>query len=522
MRAYSRFIGILLLLLAPLALMALRYPPDGRERADWLQFLGRFHTVLVHLPVCLILLVPALELLGLRKRWEALRAAAGFVLGLTVLATIVASIFGALLAYSGGYEGELVREHLFGGLLLPVVCGVALGLRSWITRNPTRRIQILYGATLLFGVVVMTWTGHQGGSLTHGDGYLTQRMPARMKTAFGIKASGSKASPGQPADAFYLTHIQPIFDDHCVVCHSARKKKGGLLLENYTDLAKGGENGPVVAAANLEKSELYRRITLPGDHKEFMPSEGKKPLTKEQVLLIKQWIDAGASPKKTVADLKAEGIKVAAPVLPPPPAAPDYRPFIAQMTALESKLRVRLVPVSQLATDGIILRTVSEPQNVDDALLAQLAPVAALIVDAELSRTKVTDKGLPTVAKFTNLRRLDLAHTAVTSAGLAALAPLGKLRALNVVGTAVDDSALPALRRLGALKEVHAFGSKMSEQGLASLQPGAKSPGEKASPAAKKAAPTNPAAKPAATPKKADAASTPKKAAAKPVDPKAP
>ncbi|MEY4941738.1 MAG: hypothetical protein RIQ93_3473 [Verrucomicrobiota bacterium] len=522
MRTYSRFIGILLGLLVPLAIWALRYPPDGRERADWLQFMGRFHTVLVHLPVSLIALVPVLELLGLRKRWEALRHAAVFVLGLATLATIIAAIFGALLAYSGGYAGELVREHMFGGILLPVVCGVAVGLRSWMIRKSTRTAQLSYGATLLFAVVVMTWTGHQGGSLTHGDGYLTQRMPVRMKTVFGLKAPDRKASPGQPPDAFYLTHIQPIFDDHCVVCHGARKKKGGLLLETYSDLAKGGENGPVVTASNLEKSELYRRITLPGDHKEFMPSDGKKPLTKQQVLLITQWINAGASPAKTLSDLQAEGVKVAAPVLPRPPAAPDYRPFMAQITALEAKLRVRLIPVSQLATDGIILRTISEPQKVDDALLAQLAPLASLIVDAELARTKVTDKGLVTVATFTNLRRLDLAHTSVTSAGVAALVPLAKLRALNLVGTRVDDRAAPTLRRMSALQEVHAFGSKMSEEALASLQPGSQPTVEKSRPTSKTEVLPKADAKLPIAPKKAAATTTPDESATQLPQPKAP
>lgn len=508
MRGYNKVIGVALLMLGPLEVLAFLHAPDGRERADWLQFIGRFHTVIVHLPICLVVLAPVLEAMGRFKRWHALLPAAGFVLGWAALATVGAVVSGGILAYSGGYGGELVREHMWGGVYLSLVCGAALALRSWVTRKPTPLGQWLYGGTLVFGVVVMTWTGHQGGSLTHGEGYLTQRMPARMKSVFGIKEARSKASPGQPADAFYLTHIQPIFDNNCVVCHGSRKKKGGLMMETYADLVKGGESGPVVTASNPEKSELYRRITLPGDHKEFMPSDGKKPLSKEQVLLIKQWITAGASPNQTLADLKAAGIEVAAPVAPLPPAAPDYRPFAAQIAALEARLHVHLVPVSQVATDGLILRTVSEPQKADDAMLAQLGPVAALIVDAELSRTPVTDKGLAAIAKLTNLRQLDLAGTTVTSAGLTALTPLTKLRRINLVGTAVDDTAVATLRRFPALKEVHAFGSKISESALTSLNAALEQAGKKSPPA-------RTSAKPAATEKKAEAASAPKLPAAK-------
>ena len=79
-----------------------------------------------------------------------------------------------------------------------------------------------------------------------------------------------------------------------------------------------------------------------------------------------------------------------------------------QIAALEKSLGVRLVPRSRLATDGLVLRTASAPSRATDAALAQLAPIADLIVEAELARTKVTDAGLATLATFTNLRTLDL------------------------------------------------------------------------------------------------------------------
>ena len=37
-------------------------PPDGNERAEWLQFIGRFHPLLVHFPIALFLLVPSWKL----------------------------------------------------------------------------------------------------------------------------------------------------------------------------------------------------------------------------------------------------------------------------------------------------------------------------------------------------------------------------------------------------------------------------------------------------------------------------
>ena len=47
---------------------------DGKPHADWQQFLGRFHPLVVHIPIGLILLVPMLEFAG-RYRPALLEAA---------------------------------------------------------------------------------------------------------------------------------------------------------------------------------------------------------------------------------------------------------------------------------------------------------------------------------------------------------------------------------------------------------------------------------------------------------------
>jgi len=56
--------GIGLFLVIVLALVVLKAPPDGLERGQLSQFLGRFHPLVVHLPIALVLLVAALECAG--------------------------------------------------------------------------------------------------------------------------------------------------------------------------------------------------------------------------------------------------------------------------------------------------------------------------------------------------------------------------------------------------------------------------------------------------------------------------
>src|SRR5215469_10827909 len=54
-------------------------PPDGNERADWVQFIGRFHPLVVHFPIALFLLVPILEIVGRSARFTYLRLSVKFV-----------------------------------------------------------------------------------------------------------------------------------------------------------------------------------------------------------------------------------------------------------------------------------------------------------------------------------------------------------------------------------------------------------------------------------------------------------
>jgi mono/diheme cytochrome c family protein len=261
------------------------------------------------------------------------------------------------------------------------------------------------------------------------------------------------AAPLAAAPATFATRVAPILEKHCVVCHGAEKQKAKLRLDGYAATLKGGDAGAVVKPRDVKDSELYRRITLPKDHEDVMPSDGKPLLAQNDIAVIEKWIAAGAP---ETAEFDAPAPVVAAML---PPAAPDYRSRLAQATQLADTLGVKLVPRSRVATDGFVLRTASAPAQCNDATLAKLVPVADLIVEAELARTKITDAGLRAVASWPNLQRLDLTRTAVTSTGVAALKPLAKLESLNLTDTKVDDQGVAALRTNPRLGRIWTFGT---------------------------------------------------------------
>jgi uncharacterized membrane protein/mono/diheme cytochrome c family protein len=297
---------------AVLVFLARQMPPDGRERGDFGQFLGRFHTILVHGPVALILLVPAMELAGLRPRWAHLRSAAGWVLALAVVATFAAAFDGWLLAWSGGLRGRDVTNHMWGGVMLAGACALAGWARSARTRG--RGIPGSYPLLLLGAVGLVVWTGHFGGAITHGNGYVTEKMPAGLRRMLGLAVEipkqaqvASAAGPGAPISlkggpestlpanaAYYRIHIAPLFARSCVSCHKPEKHKGGLRMDTYEQLMRGGDDGPALVSGDPKASELIRRVSLPPSDDDSMPSDGDKPLAPEEIHMVEQWIAAGA------------------------------------------------------------------------------------------------------------------------------------------------------------------------------------------------------------------------------------
>jgi mono/diheme cytochrome c family protein len=93
----------------------------------------------------------------------------------------------------------------------------------------------------------------------------------------------------------YATDIKPIFDASCVKCHDGTKKpRAGLALNTLEGVLKGSKDGKVVTVGDSAKSDLVLSVAHMGDPDTFMPKgRNAKPLTPEQIGLIRAWIDQG-------------------------------------------------------------------------------------------------------------------------------------------------------------------------------------------------------------------------------------
>jgi len=419
---------------------------NGRPHADWLQFLGRFHPALVHLPIGMLVLLPLLELGGANR--PGLREAAGFVLQFTLAAAAMSVILGISLAYGSGVMGTTVTRHLWGGIALLVELLVCVTVRpAWISGQSQR----VYPALLAISLLTLAWTAHQGGSLTYGSGYLTRYMPEPLKPLFPSAAAASDAAYVGSA---YTRYIHPILDAKCVACHGTSKVQAGLRLDFYDLLMKGGSDGAVIEPRNPDRSLLLERVTLSPSDRHFMPAQGRTPLTPDEIAALRAWILAGASPTATSIPGVSKAKENAEVPLQP---VGDYSALMNEIVEMQRSEGAKLIAVSAKESDGLILRTIDVAPKFDDAQLARFQRFAPYIVEAELGHTAVTDACFDILSKFTNLRALHLEGTAVTGQGSAKLSSLSQLTYLNLSRTKVTSGALAPLKAIPNLRHVYLF-----------------------------------------------------------------
>jgi mono/diheme cytochrome c family protein/uncharacterized membrane protein len=435
-----------LVLIATLLLLPFIFRLDGRAHADWQQFVGRFHPLAVHIPIGLIVLVPLLEIAGARK--PALREAAGFVLALACAACLVTLALGYLLAYGSGDTASTVTRHLWGGIALAITLLLCLLTRPIWSAGVDLR---LYPVVLTTVMLILVWTAHQGGSLTHGSNYLTQYMPASLQR-IGALTSVNAAVPNP--DSFYARRIHPLLDSHCVSCHGAGKVQGGLRLDTYEGLLRGGKSGPAVVPNQPEKSMMLTRVTLPATDKHFMPAEGRTPLGPDEIASIRAWVQQGASSTATVI---AGVANPPASDSPPPQPVGDYSALSGEIEQMRRSQGAKLLAVSSTPSDGLILNTFDAATSFDDAQLAQMQKFAPFIVEANLARTGITDASFETLSHFTHLRSLHLEGTKISGNGLAKLAGLSQLSYLNLSETKVTGRAVALLKSMPRLRHLYLF-----------------------------------------------------------------
>ncbi len=425
-------------------------------------FFGRFHPLMVHLPIGFLLL--AILMWGV-SRWQRTdRYDAAISLGLLTgaVSAVLACIMGYLLSLEGGYDQGALTQHTWAGILTAIFACSAYLLFTNRHRFalPNRALS---GVFLLIGIG-LTVAGHMGGSLTHGETYLVEYAP------FGTSKDSKKTQlPTQLSEVEVYTHVvAPIFEAKCTSCHREGKKKGGLSLISQASIQQGGDNGPAWLAGNAAESELFRRIHLPPAHEDAMPPEGKTPLNEDEKQFLTWWIDQGAD--FALAFDQTEGHEA-------------YVNWVATQVGLSAGASMDQLPIVQLPEvppevlsdlrgKGFVIRELVAGSNLFDVtfpvqklrneyeaeqVLTDLTPLSTHIAWLNLSGLALTNTHLEALEGMKELAKLRLDQNRITHEGLAHLTMLPKLAVLNIYGNPINNEAIDILSKIPSLERVYVW-----------------------------------------------------------------
>jgi WD40 repeat protein len=124
------------------------------------------------------------------------------------------------------------------------------------------------------------------------------RYIVALLLSVGILASARADDSSAPT---YEKDIKLLFAKRCTVCHRASKRSmldlsGGLALDSLEGILAGSARDKVIVPGKARDSELVRRLADP-DEDRRMPLQDK-PLSPEQLEVVRRWIDSG-SPRGT-------------------------------------------------------------------------------------------------------------------------------------------------------------------------------------------------------------------------------
>ncbi len=360
---------------------------------------------------------------------------------------------------NGEFDEALLNLHFWSGLGLTI----GISFLYLLSRQPKSSFSAkFYFPFFTFNMLLLTVTGHLGGSLTHGSNYLWEEV-AQETVRIEEKVEDIQV---------FRQIILPIFKKKCIACHNAKKRKGELLMTSNEGILKGGKTGVLLTSNDASNSLIIQRIELPKIEKEHMPPRGKVQVSNDELQLLKWWIDAGGgfetkagemNPSEGILEIleQYQSVKTKPPTAHLPPIQAN------QLTDIQAK-SIRLNP--QDGESVLFEATLAHDTTISRKKLVALAKIAPHIVKLNLSFSNLDDDLAKQIAAFPHLQKLELQHTVITSVALQYLKNLDYLESLNLYGTAITEDAFPHLEELPALKNLYLWQTNTSTEAVHNLQ----------------------------------------------------
>ena len=463
--------------------------------------------LLLHLPIGALCAIWFVELLLENKGDKHKNPTMALLQVLLLLTSILTLVLGIAYAAGGDYGSE-IDAHARWGYLFSGGVGIS-HICYWIHYKQGRPgTHLIYIFALLATTLAMLATGHHGGELIHGKGFLTKAFkPAPAREQHPAAAAPSATATAQPAaqaarrsgpiapqrseptaapmprpssgsaapapqqaptpstpeagdpHTALFENAQAVFNRHCTKCHGPSKQKGNYRLDHKHAIQLGGKSQrAAIVPGQPDQSELLRRMRLPRSDDEVMPPNSKAPVAAADIDAVRQWIAAGADwPEASeVAHAQSTAPKIG-------DANTDQ--WIEQINRTGAKAEYNAWGDHSVRVDlGVV--DVGQLPNA----LQQLQACRHHLSWIDASHLTLPADFFVTLPHFPKLERLHLDGSNVSDRDLATLRQLPNLHYLNLYNTQVSDRGLNQLQTCPSLQRLYLGQTKVTKAGIQKLQ----------------------------------------------------
>jgi len=407
------------------------------------ELFGKFHPLILHLPIGILFYAYLKYAYDLFFK-KAVKPDVRFALILGAVTAVFASLSGWTLAGSGEFSGSTMTYHKWLGIGTSALAVLLVLLQSKFSAK-----QFFGIFTVLIGLI--SATGHFGGSLTHGEDFLS------ISDKETVKYGAEELKNAHVFDDL----VMGIANDKCVSCHNENKSKGGLRMITQEDWKKGGESGPILTAGNASSSLVSKRIHLPRTDEEHMPPTGKKQLETVEIQFLDWWMNSMSTYDHTLDELSPSD---------------EVMEWITEIFVKE-KIDVAFADeqvVSNLISDGIKLSSMGEDLPWLAASLrnssnlnrdfSRLKKIDKQLYELDLTGSGLTSKEIRKVNLFENIHSLNLSNTDINSSAFNKIKPRNSYEVINLIGTKVDKGIFKQLKKYKSLRKLFVWNTEIDSE----------------------------------------------------------
>ena len=404
-----------------------------------LKYLGKFHPVILHLPIGALYFTFILVIL---EKYLKENFSSPIRIGLlfSFVFAVISCFLGYFLSLSGDYGEDILNLHMYLGISTAIFNGVLLYMHK---QNFLKK---QFFSAFGFTILLLTVTGHYGGSMTHGEDFL--KLPVAKENLVLNEIDSIN---------IYAEVIRPVLDGKCVKCHNQSKSNGKLLLTTSEEILTGGKSGSILTANNAMESHMYSYLTLPMDDKLHMPPRGNSQLKQHEIELIKYWIDSGASfDSYTKIDEEQEFVARNLASFFPKPEIMVSLPKADHLENLQN-LNFRL---ERNSMENNFIEAKFLGDKIENKHISALLKIKNQLVKLDLSNTDLKDNLLSKLKSLKNLKYLKLNNTNTTDKGLKNINK--NLESLNLNDTDVSYSGFLSFLEDSSLKNAYLWNTKIT------------------------------------------------------------